>query len=294
MTTVQRDSISNSDYGYNAALSLLIYNTTTDCYEFYAYGDWHEFACAVISGGCDGQTTMTDSRDSKVYNIVKIGTQCWMAENLAYLPAVHDNSTFDSRGTSSLSAYGVYGYDGSDTATAKSQANYSTYGVLYNWWAAMQDSSSCNGTGSSQPECSTPVQGICPDGWHLPSHYEFTALERAICTSGSCASDFPYDESTTGYRGTNEGSKLAKDTTLWTAGTLLSNDSIGTSGFSVLPGGLRGTSGTFFNESLIAYLWSSTENATNAWNRSWNFSTSTVLRGNFNKKSGFSVRCVRN
>lgn len=93
--------------------------------------------------------TFTDSRDGKVYNIVTIGKQFWMAENLAYLPSVVDPGT----GSYTEPYYSVYGYNGTDVAAAKATENYQTYGVLYNWPAAMT---------------------ACPEGWHLPSDAEWT------------------------------------------------------------------------------------------------------------------------
>src|SRR5690554_6870297 len=114
--------------------------------------------------------TFTDTRDGNVYNWVKIGNQIWMAENLAYLPeVVHSNAEFQTQSSNGQPGYGVYGYDGNDVATAKSQSNYTTYGVLYNWYAAM------NGAESSMANPSG-VQGVCPDGWHLPSDDEWHEL----------------------------------------------------------------------------------------------------------------------
>jgi len=92
------------------------------------------------------------------YPIVTIGTQCWMAKNLAYLPSVVGPGT----GSETTPYYYVYGYDGTDVATAKSQSNYTTYGVLYNWTAA---------------------NTACPSGWHLPTDAEFTTLTNTTGNS---------------------------------------------------------------------------------------------------------------
>jgi uncharacterized protein (TIGR02145 family) len=97
--------------------------------------------------------TFIDSRDGNEYNWVQIGDQVWMAENLAYLPSV--NMVADGSEDAAGSYYYVYGYDGTNVAEAKATDNYATYGVLYNWTAAMN---------------------ACPDGWHLPTDAEWREL----------------------------------------------------------------------------------------------------------------------
>lgn len=100
--------------------------------------------------------TFVDSRDGNNYKWVRIGEQVWMAENLKYLPSVVSPETGIAEGTLQTTPYYyVYGYNGTSVADAKATANYSTYGVLYNWKAAIT---------------------ACPEGWHLPSEAEWTEL----------------------------------------------------------------------------------------------------------------------
>jgi len=111
------------------------------------------------TGNCG---TFTDTRETpaKVYKWTKIGTQTWMAENLAYLPSVNDatdNST-------TVAKYYVYDYDGTVVAEAKASSNYTKYGVLYNWTAA---------------------KVACPTGWHLPSSAEWATLETYVGGAGT-------------------------------------------------------------------------------------------------------------
>lgn len=111
----------------------------------YSYPDW---ANCVSEGRCG---TFTDSRDDHVYKTVTIGTQTWMAENLAYLPSVNklpEYSGFDAM-------YYVYDYDGTDVDEAKTSSYYTAYGALYNWLAA---------------------KDACPTGWHLPDTTEWNTL----------------------------------------------------------------------------------------------------------------------
>lgn len=95
--------------------------------------------------------TFIDERDGHIYKWVMIGDQVWMTENLSYLPSVSPSS----EGSGTVPYYYVYSYEGTSVSEAKATANYSTYGVLYNWPAAMK---------------------ACPSGWHLPMGNEWDEL----------------------------------------------------------------------------------------------------------------------
>ncbi|MFO8233910.1 MAG: FISUMP domain-containing protein [Bacteroidales bacterium] len=200
----------------------------------------------------------TDDRDGQEYNQTKINDQCWMAENLNY-----DQDSY-----------------GNDWCYDNNSSNCDTYGRLYDWDALMQGASSSNSNPSG-------VQGVCPDGWHVPSDEEWKELEMQLGMSQS-------EADSTGYRGTNEGSKLAGDATLWDSGDLTDNLEFGSSGFTALPGGFRYSHGDFYGIGSNGLWWSSAEgSSTDAWYRTvyWNYTN--VSRYNHDKEYGYSVRCVR-
>ncbi len=209
--------------------------------------------------------TFTDDRDNKVYKWVKIGNQVWMAENLAYLPRV--NRVADGSEDAAGSYYYVYGYDGTNVAEAKATDNYATYGVLYNWTAAMdgEASSTTNPSG---------IQGVCPTGWHLPSDAEWTELTDYL-----------------GGRSVAGGKLKETGTTHWASPNY---EATNETGFTALPGGNRVDNGAFYSIGNYGLWWSATEYGTdNAWNRDLYYSNYDVSSYGGNKELGFSVRCVR-
>ena len=109
---------------------------------------------------------------------VAIGTQSWMADNLAYLPEVNDPSA-EQDGCTGNPLYFVLNYQGSDLAAAKATKEYKNYGVLYNWWAAMGKQNATGGDANAVP---SGVQGVCPNGWHLPSRAEWKVLEEYVAS----------------------------------------------------------------------------------------------------------------
>jgi uncharacterized protein (TIGR02145 family) len=257
-----------------------------------AYGEQRTFKTLTASGIEYG--SFTDSRDDHQYETVTIGSQVWMAENLAYLPIVVGPEACSLEpGHEADKYYYVNGYNGTDVAAAKATTNYQTYGVLYNWPAAM------NGATSSDANPSG-VQGICPDGWHLPSDAEWMQLESFLAKNG-----YNFDGSISS-EWDDPRLKIAislASATGWAASYFLgvignTNTAYdiyrNKSGFSALPGGYRVSGGRFSRIGIEGGWWSSTQIDTIfAWDRKLTYTESRVDRLNGVKGNGLSVRCVR-
>jgi uncharacterized protein (TIGR02145 family) len=203
--------------------------------------------------------TFTDPRDGHIYKCVKIGTQVWMAENLAYLPAVSPPNVYGVN----TEHYYVYGYSGSDVVTAKQQPNYTTYGVLYNQRAAWY---------------------ACPCGWHSPDADEWRALTNYLAKN---------DDGTYNYR----IAKSLAATTNWIESS--DEDAIGNnlslnnkSGFSALPGGRYDSKE--FNEVGVRGYWSGYYAGYYKWSLHYN-SVTTFYMHPFEAgwSSAFSIRCIK-
>jgi len=184
-----------------------------------------------------------DDRDGKSYRWVTIGTQIWMAENLNY--DVPNNATGDVC------------YNNSADSCAK-------YGRLYNWYTAMNRAASS----SSSP---SGVQGVCPAGWHLPSHNEWITLENEV--GGQSVA----------------GTKL-KSTSGWNSNGNGTDDY----GFSALPGGYGDSGHNFSYAGTHGSCWSATEaDASHARVISMNFSHEDLDWVDGIKLYLFSVRCLQ-
>ncbi|MCF8380150.1 MAG: hypothetical protein K9H49_11270 [Bacteroidales bacterium] len=219
---------------------------------------------ALIAHLC-GNGTLIDSRDGNIYNSVKIGDQTWMAENLAYLPSVSPSA----KGSETKTYYYVFDYQGTNVSEAKLTRNYQTYGVLYNWPAAMNSEASSTSNPSG-------VQGVCPTGWHLPSDAEWTEL-----------TDFLGGESVAG------GKLKETGTAHWfTPNEGVTNET----DFSALPGGYRYIYGISYSINQQGFWWSASKgNPDDAWTRylGTEESSSAIFKDVFNKSAGFSVRCIK-
>jgi len=202
------------------------------------------------SGFCPNACGELVSHEGHDYSTVLIGDQCWFAENCRYLPEVSPSSV-DSE---TDPYYYVYGYEGTDVASAMSTSNYATYGVLYNWPAVM-------------------TEGICPSGWHIPSDGEFTELTDFLGGAGVAGGKIKES----GYDHWNEPNEGATNS----------------SGFTCLPGGYRYSSGYFSNVGNFGYLWESSESGSNSWSREMYRNDDNVDRGSLSRNFGFSARCVR-
>jgi uncharacterized protein (TIGR02145 family) len=154
------------------------------------------------------------------------------------------------------------------------------YGALYTWAAVM------NGNPGSD-ENPSGVQGVCPDGWHVPSDSEWKELEMFLGMTEAAADSV-------GLRGGNQGSRLASSSSFWMDGYLDSNPDFGISGFNAQPGGGRRPDGTFDHKGHNANFWTSTEYSnTQTWSRHIYSNYSSSHRYKSLKSTGFSVRCMK-
>jgi len=213
-------------------------------------------------------SSFTDARDGSTYNIVKLGNQTWMAGNLAYLPSVSPSSVGAVITNNYADPYYyVYDYEGTNIQQAMANDNYDTYGVLYNWKAALT---------------------ACPTGWHLPTDDEWKELEIFLGMSQS-DTDVRGDN-----RGTNEGSKIAGNSSLWDNGFLINNSGFNSSKFMALPAGFRSNLKYFTGIGGYTTWWCSSEEAVGiAWSRELDYDYTNLIRCYYIKDYGFSIRCVK-
>ena len=196
------------------------------------------------------------SHEGYDYSTVQIVDQCWFSENCRYLPEVSPSSA----SSTTAPYYYVYGYEGTDVASAMSTSNYETSGVLYNWPAVM-------------------TEGICPSGWHIPSDGEWQTMEISLGMSESEAAQ-------TGWRGSPVGDYM-KSTSGWDYGGNGSNSS----GFTCLPGGYSFYGG-FLDYGNYGVWWSASEFGSYSWIRSQGSYDGNVFRNSNVRDYGVSARCV--
>jgi uncharacterized protein (TIGR02145 family) len=196
--------------------------------------------------------TVTDI-DGNTYRTVVIGNQVWMAENLKTttyndgmpITLEEDNTTWSNLTT------GAYCWYDNDEATYND-----IYGALYNWYAVE--------TGN-----------LCPDGWHVPTNAEWTALEDYLTNNGHDGTEGTALKTTSGWNNVGNGTDDYD--------------------FTALPGGYRNNDhGSFLSIGYYGHWWSSTEySSMKAWNRMLSFNNGYVYRLDDDKKYGFSVRCIK-
>jgi len=99
--------------------------------------------------------------EGKTYNTVKIGSQCWLKENLDVGITINGKQPQRDKGTIEKYCYN------------NNEAYCDMYGGLYQWEEAMQYVAT---EGS---------QGICPKGWHIPTSTEFEILKATVNNDGN-------------------------------------------------------------------------------------------------------------
>jgi uncharacterized protein (TIGR02145 family) len=205
------------------------------------------------------------------YPTVQIGTQCWFQKNLNVGSMIQGAN--DQTNNSILEKY-CYNND---------TANCAVYGGLYQWAEAVQYQNGASNTTSPSPAFSGNINGVCPNGWHVPSDGEWCTLTTFLDSTVDC--------STFAWSGVDVGGKMKSTSGLWLSPNTGATNS---SRFSGLPGGYGDTIGTFGNLGNNAAFWSnSISSITNAIGRTLYYSLSDIFQNNDSKYYAFSIRCLK-
>lgn len=208
-------------------------------------------------------STSVDDIEGNIYKTVIIGNQVWMQSDLKTtrfnddlpIPNVIDDTTWVH-----LTTPGYCWYE-------DNPSNGSTYGILYNWYAAK-------------------TSNLCPSGWHVPTDGEYKILELYLGMSQT-------EVDGTLWRGTDQGIQL-KYTSTWFPSI---GNGTNSSGFAGLAGGFRyGKDGSYFNLGSVSYWWTSSEHwdTTKGLYRRLDSNYTGVYREGVTKAGGKFVRCLKN
>lgn len=227
---------------------------------------------------CPDAPTVTDI-DGNEYATVQLGCQCWMRENLRTTHFA-DGSPIPLGDTISYKT--AYRYNPNQNAGL-----VSTYGHLYNWAAATHNTPSSDANPSG-------MQGVCPDGWHLPSEAEWAQLLQHLSSQTQYVAGDNIEYLGRALCDTQYWKKLEnpRDFDVYSPGFDSSKNNA--TGFSARPAGDYGSpENNYFSESC--YFWSSTElNNELAPYRYLGWDLPTVGHyGGWHKYFGRSVRCVK-
>ena len=221
------------------------------------------------------------------YKTVTIGTQVWMKENLNVstfrngdpIPEAKTDEEWERAGELEQPAWCYYDND---------PKNGTKYGKLYNWYAV------------------NDARGLAPSGYHVPTDEEWEMINDFLgddagnkMKSTSGWENWTEDLVCTNCKNWNAEYRkktachVCKDTRVH--GTkAYSGNGTNSSGFSGLPGGYRSLNGSFYDRGLYVYWWSASEFSTDyAYYRNLYHYYDHLLRYNYDKEGGFSVRCLR-
>ena len=227
-------------------------------------------------------TSIAVDIDGNTYNTILIGSQCWMTENMR-TSKFADGTEIEFNDERSEKIPHRYLPNGNEKNVAK-------VGYLYNWPAVMNGKTTSNAIPSG-------VQGMCPDGWHVPSDSEYVQLfdyigniEEYICGQDNET----YGPGIAAALCSNELWKTWA--TPCSPGAGIQTQSNNATGFSAMPAGCLGTE-DYLQFTTGAYLWTTTEQPKtwqpDAFNIFIDFGLPFIQNTSAWIDAGYSVRCLK-
>ncbi len=192
--------------------------------------------------------------DGNIYETIQIGDQVWMAENLKVTHFRDGTSITNVSGNATWSELTTEAYCIYNNNESNEIDNY---GALYNWFAV------------------TDYRNIAPEGWHVPDLGERIALKIYLTNNGHSGTEGDALKSTSGWDYDGNGTDDYE--------------------FTAVPSGNRNPfSGAFLDLGSRHNFWTSNAMSNDyAYDGKLTASFSGITESIADKRSGFSVRCLR-
>ncbi len=185
----------------------------------------------------------------QTYNTLLIGNRCWLRESLNIGTMIICKQNQTDNGVIEKYCRGDWEY------------NCEIEGGLYQWDEMMQYVTTSG------------ARGICPDGWQIPTEWDWEALANNL-----------------GGRAAAGGRMKETGTSHWKSPNTGATNS---SGFTALPAGIRDSGGLYFAYyGSHAFFWTSTLYAS-PWRLDYNNGYFSPPAWPDDRKFGYSVRCMK-
>lgn len=215
----------------------------------------------------------------QTYKTTTIGQQVWMAENLNFGSYLADDSS------SSLYQNGTqkFCYD-------NDLLKCDTDGGLYQWHTAVGFIKECSFPAGNDRyiNCNFHItpnihQGICPNGWHIPSDNDWVELGRKLREEVSIFSDYHL-----------AGKKMKSINSGFSEWDDPKHNDGNSSGFSALPSGQRYEEGGFYQYGQFTFFWATHQyDIYDLWHASVDLGEDAGHGVGFSRASGHSIRCLK-
>jgi general secretion pathway protein G len=275
----QYTGVSTTNYSYNYITSTnsyaLIYTLSSTVSDQPA-GAYRASNKGINDSGCGAPVNYYGIAYNTVWIDINSNGQedsgeCWFKENLA--TTKKPDGTNLVRSTSGDFVYPA-GIDGFEAPQSDAYSGFSSVlGLLYKWTSAM------NGSTAER------AQGLCPDGWHIPSDNEWKVVIEKY-GGASC-------ETSTNWQCSGAGTAMKENGNNTTTKIPWTNSPTATniSGLSIR--GAGDYAGGWDDRGVNGLQWSSSISDGNAWSRAFGSGYATVYRTTYSQGYFFSVRCLK-
>ena len=212
----------------------------------------HEVTCEQIIYIYHYPCPSVDDGEGNTYNGVRVGCLCWTDRNLVSTKYSSNGNTIPN-----LMTYVSENFP-------NESENVTNFGYLYDWYAAADTVTNSIADIEATYAAGKHVQGVCPNGWYLPTDEDFKTLESI-------------------------DAKDLRSTDLW-----LEGGGTNATGFNAVPGGLYNCStGRFEDAAGNAYYWSCHPVYDKASGAMIDYICEKIYNSkDYSRCNGFSVRCV--